>query len=516
MDNKEIITANKNIKFGIIISYLSMIITFLLYFFFTPYCIEKLGDSEYGLRTFANSLCSYLSILSFGLSSTYIKYRIIQKNKDTENGEKKFNAIYFLTFLVIGILSTIIGISFALLLKYNVIKLNNYSLEETKLISNILICLVINTSLSFPLGIFSQFIIAKEKLIWSKVSLLMIDVLVTIFSFIALFVGFRVMALAIITLIVNIFISILNICFAIFYLKMKFSFKLKKEDFSILKSMFGFAFFVGLNTIIDELNSQTDPIIIGIVIGAEAVTIFNLARQFRSYLLTMSIAISSSFTPRINEYAFNNEEEKINKIFILVSSFQMLVLFFVCGGFISCGKEFIFMWIGKDKIEVYYLAIWLMVFNIVPLSQNVSIEIQRAYKKHKFRALVYLGISISNIIIRVILCKKIGIMGCVYGTIITLVLGQYICINYYNAKVIKLPIKKYWIRYIRIFIVTLFSIILTFLLSYVLPRNVEILTMFLIKVSIFSIIYIILNLLVNKKICFEIINKIRTRGKVNE
>ena len=499
---KEVCNKNKQIKIGLIISYFNMAVSIISYLVFTPFYVNKLGDVEYGLRSLAASISSYLTILSLGLSSAYIRYRILYIKNLGEDGEKKFNGLYFLVFLIIGIVALIIGIISVVLIKNNIIILENYSNSEISILCTLLIISTINISLSFPFSIFTQSCVAHEEFIWVRSITLLSDVLTVVFNFVVLYLGYKSIAMSIVALIVNVLTMLLNFIFAVNKMKMSFSFKLDKNDLRMLKDMISFSIFVGINMIVDELNSHTDPIIIGILIGAEAVTIFNLGRQFRSYLVTMSTMIYSSFSPRINQYVLNNESEKTNRLFLNVAGLQLLILFLIVGGFASCGKEFISLWVGQNKIDAYYVAIFVMFISVVPLSQNTSLEVQRAMKKHKFRAIVYLVIAVTNVAISIILCKKIGMFGCIIGTCVTLVLGQYICIGIYNQKVIGLPINRYWLLYLRFSIPMLIATACTFLLN-----NLTIGTfyMMLVKGVTFVLIYIIINFLVNKKIIKNIL-----------
>ena len=191
---KEKKRSNKNIKIGMIISYVTLAVSILIYLFFTPYCLKQLGDSEYGLRSFASSISSYLTILSFGISSTYIRYRLVAIKKEGEEGEKRFNGLYFLIFVVIGLISLILGVVIVFLLKYNVIPTTKYTDAEKNILYRLVFILIVNVSLSFPLGVFTQFSTAKEKFIWTRSMVLLTDILTTLFGFIVLFFGYKSIA----------------------------------------------------------------------------------------------------------------------------------------------------------------------------------------------------------------------------------------------------------------------------------------------------------------------------------
>ena len=52
-----------------------------------------------------------------------------------------------------------------------------------------------------------------------------------------------------------------------------------------MKEMIGFSFYIFLNMIIDQIYWKTDQIILGIVSGTSAVTIYSIASQLNKYYM---------------------------------------------------------------------------------------------------------------------------------------------------------------------------------------------------------------------------------------
>ena len=60
---------SKQIKWGALLSYISIAISILTGIFYTPWLVAAVGKSQYGLYTLTNSVIS-LFLVDFGLSST--------------------------------------------------------------------------------------------------------------------------------------------------------------------------------------------------------------------------------------------------------------------------------------------------------------------------------------------------------------------------------------------------------------------------------------------------------------
>ena len=59
--------ARNELKAGVILSYVNLLIGNLIPFFYTPVMLELLGQSEYGLYGIANSVMGYIGLLNFGI-----------------------------------------------------------------------------------------------------------------------------------------------------------------------------------------------------------------------------------------------------------------------------------------------------------------------------------------------------------------------------------------------------------------------------------------------------------------
>ena len=140
-------------KIAVIISYITMVVQFIAVLFVTPYILRKLGSSEYGLYQYVASAVSYLSLLGFGFSSSYIRYfsRYIEKRDDRSIAS--LNGMFMTVFIFIAILCLILGSA----LSINVRTFFGAGLEvdQYRTAQIMVVILSINMALTFPKSIFS-------------------------------------------------------------------------------------------------------------------------------------------------------------------------------------------------------------------------------------------------------------------------------------------------------------------------------------------------------------------------
>ena len=410
--------------------------------------LRVLGQSEYGIYNLSSSIISYLSLLSLGIGASYVRYYFIKK-KNNPDSIKFLNGLYLFIFLILGVVGFICGliISFNVSIFFN----ETYSVKDISTAKILMIFLSANLALSFPMSLFISYVSSQEKFIFQKLLNMGKTVLSPALSIIALFLGYGSIGLVFVTTIINIIIDAINIYYCFKKLNMKISFR--HLDLKLAKEIFIFSIFIAINQIIDQINWQTDKVILGKLISGTAVSIYAIGSTLNLYFTQFSTAISAVFAPTVNRIVQNNSpdvDEKLTNLMASVGRVQFVVLGLILSGFIFFGKYFVTIWAGENYWESYYVALLLMCPAIVPLIQNIGIEIQRAKNKHKFRSIVYLIMAILNVGISVVLCKYYGIIGVSIGTTISLVVANGFIMNIYYWKAMKINIWRFWLEIFKI------------------------------------------------------------------
>ena len=436
----------KEMKFGAILGYINMAASILVSFVYTPILLRYLGQSEHGLYALAVSIIGYLSVLDMGFGNAMVRYVSKSKANPGKLDEKEINGMFLLLYVVIGIVSLIIG--FILVANVNSIfkALTPDELSKARTIMIILVCTV---SLSFPLSIFSSYTLASEKFKFLKAMALIKTLIVPLTMLPLLYLGHKAISLVIVTSSYTLLFHIITIFYCFKVLKMKIKFSIHNTDKKLLKEILVYSFFIFLNLIVDNIYSNTDQVILGNVSGTIAVSIYAVAHRVSQINTSFSTTISGLFFPRITKTLEEKEgSKKVSNIFIRVSRIQLYIMALIMFGFIVFGKKFILLWVGEGYIDAYYIILLLMIPSIIPLTQNIGISILQAKNKHKFRSVLYICIAILNIGISIPLARRYGGVGAAIGTAFANIVGQITVMNFYYWKKADIDIPTYWKRFI--------------------------------------------------------------------
>ncbi len=483
-------TRGEQLKAGVILSYIQMFLSVVIGIIQSPIIIRCLGQSEYGLYNTVVSSLSMLSVLSLGFNSSYVRYYSIYKKRGDNEAVYRLNGLFLLIFLIIGAIALFCG----LFLTYNLklVFANGLTLVEYETAKILMIILTVNLTLTFPMSVFQNIITANERFIFFKLLSMIRTVLSPIITIPIVLMGFGSIGLAIITVSISVLVDAVFVLYVVINLKQKFYFK--NFEKGLFKNLFNFTFFIAINLIVDEINTNLDKVLLSRYSGTVSTAIYSVGFTLYNYYRLFSTSISGVFAAKVhriyNENKDNNNQlrQELTNIFVKVGRIQFLVLSLIAMGFVFFGNAFISHWVGGGYNDAYYVGVLLILSSTIALIQNIGLEIQRSQNKHKFRSLFYFGMAIVNLCLTIWLCQIYGAIGAAIGTAVSLILANGIAMNIYYHKACQINIIEFWKQ------------ILLMIRGFVLPIGVGIiivnfinlnnLWLFLTFILIFIIIYI--------------------------
>lgn len=440
-------------KSGAILSYINIVMKNLITFMYTPFLLKYIGQGDYGLFQMTNSVITSLSLLSMGFSSAYVRFYIKLKTEKDYNNIKKLNGMYLLLFCLISVLALIIGA----VLVFNVENIFNLSSNQVMLMKSLMTIMIFNVALTFPSSVFDANIMVNQQFVYQQGRQLMQTILVPLIAVPLILLGSGVLAIGITQTLVTLLFLFMNIRLSVKKLHMKFKFT--NLDFGMFRKVFIFSFFIFLNQIVDLVNNNGPNFVLGIFKGAGEVATFAIAIQIKNLFFMMSTSLSNVFIPQVNELVSQNKGEGVlTSLMIKIGRIQMAVLLFILGGFIVIGPYFIHLWAGDRNSLAYWLVILMVLPSIIPLSQNIGIEIQRAMNKHVFRSISYIIFAVINLIITVIGTNYFGLIGSAMGYVVSIVFANGFLMNWYYQKKMFLNMILYWKKVLNLLVPFLISV----------------------------------------------------------
>lgn len=398
--------STNQLKYGAIISYFAIVSNILLGFFYTPWMIEQIGKSQYGLYTLANSLIT-MFLVDFGLSAAtgrYISKYLAEGKKEEINN---FLGVIYKLYCIIDVI-----IFFALLIIYFFIdkiyvKLSPIELEQFKVVYILAASFAI---VNFPFVTLNGILTAYEKFIQLKMADLLHKLLVVITTIIALACGgglYSVVA-------VNSFSGLLTILYKLIIIRKKIPIKpnFVYTDRKLYKSIFGFSAWSTVSTIAHRLVINITPSILGIVSNTASIAVFGVVTTLEGYAYIITTAIDGMFMPKISRIISEKKDLKyITPLMVKFGKLQLMLQGLIFVGFYLVGKQFISLWMGADYIEAYYGALLLLFPGLLYNPMQIANTTVIVVNKVKIPAIANVIAGIINVVLSFAFSIKFGVIG---------------------------------------------------------------------------------------------------------
>lgn len=434
-----------NRKIGVLFSYVLMIFEVLNTLILTPFMIRILGQSEFGVYKLIVAINGYLLLLDLGIGNATVKYISKFRINNNKENERKFLGIVILYYCVIAILTLILG--FILTYIFPFVFSKGLSIVEISLGQKLIFITMVSSAITLGTSAFYNVLIAYEKFSITKGFQILVIIFRLVFSFLILCLGYGSLGIVILNLIFTIFSRSFYTLYVLFKIKLIPIFK--GFDKKLIKDVIFYSSWILLQMIATQFNASLDQILLGsLVLNSSLIlAIYGIGSQICQYFQQIGSVFNGVLMPGIVKFIEKKPSAfQIRKEMVRLGRYMFMVLILIFGVFLVEGKEFIYLWAGKENISAYYVAIILMSIYLFVLSKSVATQILWALNEHKEQAILKFVVVILNIFISIILIKINPLLGATIGTFISILIGDVIVMDFVLYKKLKIDIFKYYLE----------------------------------------------------------------------
>lgn len=419
----------------------SYVVTAVIGFLLSPLIVHSLGTTGYGLWTLVLSMTGYFGLLDLGIRSSVGRFvaRYV-----TLHDEEKTNRIVSTAFAilftggVLTLLATVIVAEFFF----------PYLHVEAQLQSVGRIALLVTgltMACALPLGVFSSVLVALEHYhILSGVTIIG-EVIRAVLIVVALKSGHGLLTLAAIAFFISVSEYLVMAAFAKQqYRPLRISPGL--VDAVTFRELFGFGVHRFIWMIANQLIFYSDSIVIGIFLNAGAITYYAIAGSLINYGRTIVSLLTDTFYPGAARLDARQDLGGLRNLLVIGTRISLLVSLPLCLGFVFLGRQFITLWMGPEySVSALYLMV-LTLAQFTGMSQYMSALVLAAMAKHRFLAYLVLVEGVANLVLSIILIRKIGLVGVAWGTVIPDVICTAVIVPWYTLRKLQLSAREYLMR----------------------------------------------------------------------
>lgn len=478
----------KNIKYSLI----SQMLTFIIQFVTRTVFVYTLGKEYLGINGLFTNILTILSLADMGIGTVliYSMYEPLYR-KDKIHLKKLINE-YKKIYNIIALIIFVIGLSIMPFLRF-IIK----DIPDVGNIYFIYFLYLLNTVITY-LCIYKTSIINADQ---KEYIVVFYQQLFNIISNILIIIFLIITKNFIIYLLIKMLFSIFSNIFLSKKADKMYPEIIDTKDYILDKSekkkIYDNAYAMIFHKIGGVVVSGTDNILMSIMVSISSVGLYSNYYLIVNSIKTFSTQIFNSLTASVGnlnvEKNMNHSYNIFNKIFLLnflIYGFCGTCLFILLNRFIS-------LWLGDDylfSVNIVFLISLMFFVDGMRITVQIFRNSMGIFKQDKYKPIIE---AILNILISILLTKKIGVAGIFLGTIISMLvvctfeepyfLFKY---GYDNMKWYKsycLKLLKYYIEFLSI-------LLAIYLITNIIPYTI---IGFIITIIVTVIISILMLVIVN-------------------
>ena len=452
--------SSNQIKIGAILSYLSIGINIIAGLIYTPWMVDIIGKSDYGLYTLSNSLIT-LFLVDLGLSSAVSRYVAKYRAEGRQDKVNNFLGAVYKLYLIIDAVIFIALIIIYFCIDSIYVKLTPAELGKFKVVYLISASFAV---INFPFVTFNGILNSYEEFVHLKLADVIYRILLVALTVITLLLGGRLYGLVVVHAIVGLIIIVYK--WIVVKKRIKLRVNWKYSDFSLYKDIFGFSIWVTISSLAQRLVFNITPSILGAVASSATIAVFGIVTTIEGYTYTITTAINGMFMAKISRiYECGGEKDELMPLMLSVGKFQYAINGLIVAGFAVIGKDFINLWIGSTYLDAYYGILLVIIPGLFFNSMQIANTAMIVRKKVNLQAWVNLGMGIVNIIMSIILSSYLGVIGACISISIAYMLRAMALLLIYK-RVLKIDMARFVINcYIRMGIPIIITIVLGYLMN---------------------------------------------------
>ena len=421
-------------------SYFTIAFNMIAGLIYTPWMIEQIGQSNYGLYTLATSLIT-LFVVDFGMGAAVARFVSKYNAEGDQDKVNNFLGLVYKLYLAIDavILLLVVIVGFFVGSIYE-----NLSTAELDTFKILFFIVGLFSVISFPFTNLNGILTAYEQFVGLKLSDLFHKFFIIVAMVIALLLGYGVFALVI----VNAVAGLLTIVIKLIIIKSKTTVKVnfKYRSKGLLKEIFGFSVWTTVGSLAQRLIFNITPSVIAAVsvAGAVGVALFGLGQTIEGYVYTFSAALAGLFMPRISKLLHENKRDsELIPLMIRVGRIQCIIIGLLVTGFIALGQSFIVdIWNRAEFADSYLCAVFMIIPSFFYLPMEIASTTLIVENKVKLQAFVFIIMGLLNFGLSLILSKFFGALGASISIFVAYMVRTLLMAVIYQ-KVLKLDMPRF-------------------------------------------------------------------------
>jgi len=397
--------------------------------FTTPFVVNTLGDSSYGVLTLITAIIGYFAIIDINITAGSVKY--VAEHHATGNIRLRNQTLTsgFVVYLIIGLLggSLILGFSDVLISRVFAVPDSMHKVAGDTLQL---------AALGFLFGQMHIYLNSVPQAIrrydQTAIAESLFGVLTPLSSVLVLWLGYGLFEVVA----VRIAASLLNILVlggVIRRLMPDIAFELPtKRTMGALGRFSGFAY---LNRLATVAYAQGDKLILGAFVSMSALTHYAVPFMLVNRVFSLSYRLGSVMFPVASALAANDEVVRLRELYLYSARYVFFINTALAALLTSLAHEILLYWIGPDLAATGTSIMILIAFSsLVDSLTNAPSLVNDGLGKPHITGSFAISRAVMGVCLTLLLVKLLGVIGAALAQLITSAVMALLFVVYVHGR----------------------------------------------------------------------------------
>jgi O-antigen/teichoic acid export membrane protein len=417
-------------------NYGGKIVTLGIWFFLTPFILNNLGQSEYGMWVMVGSLVSYGSLLDFGIANAITKYVAEYQARDETEQASSLVATALWLYTIVGLVAILLGVVFAPIFPH----IFNIPIEQQNTFSWLVFLSGIGLGVSLP----STAPIAVLRGMHRFDVINLISIVGMLFlagsTLLVLYLGGGAIGLMSVNILVNLLMQI-PVVWLIHRNARQLHFGFRGAKRSHIRTVAGFSSALFVINMAGQLRAKTDEIVVGTFLSVSSVTPYSIAHRLSDLPLILTEQFMKVLMPLSSKLHSENDYGRLRQLYISSTRLTLAIFLPLGLGITILAKPFLSAWVGSSYAPYAGLVLLLVSASFFDTLMWPSNFILQGMARHQLLAGVAITSGLVNLAISIALVKPLGLTGVALGTLIPTTLECLFFVIPYSMRVVGIDLR---------------------------------------------------------------------------
>ena len=394
-------------------NYVGRFLTLGMWFFLTPFILNRVGSSAYGAWTLVTSLLAYGTLLGLGIAKAITKYVAEFRGKGEPEQAQRLVATALWLYIGLGVLAFAAAAGFAPFFP------DLFNVPEAERSAAIWLVVLTGAQLAITLLSATTIAVLEGLQRYDLINILSITGSLVIGAGIVavLLLGGGVVGIAA----VQVPLTLVMIVPAVIFIRRTapdFRFSLSGASRKLARTVASFSTALFIINVAKQLQWKTDEIVIGANMPIQSVTPYAIAHRLSSYSMSLTVQFVKVIMPLASQLHAERKTEQLQELFTTSLRISIAIFLTIGIGTVVLAAPFLSAWVGPEYARYDYLVTLLTYASFLEIIRRVLAFLLQGVSQHRFMAVTSLVSGLANLALSIILVRPYGLTGIALGTII--------------------------------------------------------------------------------------------------